>query len=94
MSAQIQESDNLREQAVKRLKNKRDFRMHLLIYGGVNTFLVVVWAMVGGGVFWPIFSIVGWGIGLVAHAWDAYGPADTPTESQISREIERLSKRS
>ena len=30
-----------------------------------------------------------WGIGVVAHAWDAYG-SDVPTASQIRDEMERL----
>lgn len=80
---------SLRERAVKRLKKQSDFRVHVLIYLMVNTFLVVIWAMTDAGFFWPIFPIAGWGIGVVANAWDAYG-RDVPTESQISREMERL----
>jgi hypothetical protein len=79
----------LRERAVKRLKKQSDFRVHVLIYLMVNAFLVVIWAMTNPGFFWPIFPIAGWGIGVVANAWDAYG-RDVPTESQISREMERL----
>jgi hypothetical protein len=86
------ESEGLRERAIKRLKKKSDFRIHLLIYVTVNAFLVVVWAMTGSGFFWPIFPIAGWGIGVVANAWDAYG-ADVPTESQISHEMRKLSER-
>ncbi|MDP3892693.1 2TM domain-containing protein [Nocardioides sp.] len=87
------EDATLRELAVKRLKKKSDFRTHLMIYVMVNTFLVVIWAMTGSGYFWPVFPIVGWGIGVVANAWDVYGGGDTPTEGQINREIERLTKR-
>jgi 2TM domain len=86
------ESDGLRERAVKRLKKKSDFRIHLLIYVMVNAFLVVTWVMTGSGFFWPIFPIVGWGIGVVANAWDAYR-TDVPTESQITEEMKRLSER-
>jgi len=86
------ESEELRERAVKRLKKKSDFRVHLLIYLLFNAFLVVVWAMTGASFFWPIFPIAGWGIGVVANAWDAYS-RDMPTESQISQEMTRLSQR-
>jgi hypothetical protein len=79
----------LRERAVRRLKKQSDFRVHVLIYLMVNTFLVVIWAMTDAGFFWPIFPIAGWGIGVVANAWDAYG-RDVPTESQIIREMDRL----
>lgn len=87
------EDVSLREQAVKRLKKKSDFRIHLLIYVMVNAFLVVIWAMTGSDYFWPVFPMVGWGIGVVANAWDVYGSGDTPTEGQISREMEKLNKR-
>lgn len=81
--------ERLRELAVRRVGNKADFRTHLLMYILVNAFLVVIWLMTGSGFFWPIFPIVGWGIGIVAHAWDAYGPARV-TEERVQREMERL----
>ena len=85
------ETDELRERAVKRLKKKSDFKIHLLIYLTVNAFLVIVWAMTGSPFFWPIFPIAGWGIGVMANAWDAYG-RDVPTESQIRHEMDKLSE--
>lgn len=83
----------LREQAVRRLKKKRDFKTHLLIYVLVNAFLVTVWAMTGAGIFWPVFPMVGWGIGVVANAWDVYGAGDVPTEREIDHEMQRLRNR-
>ena len=45
-----------------------------------------------GGFFWPIFPILGWGIGIFFHGWDVYqGP---PTEQRIHEEMERLEGRS
>jgi hypothetical protein len=83
----------LREKAVRRLKKRRDFKAHLLIYVLVNTFLVVIWAMTSyGGFFWPIFPILGWGIGVLANAYDAY-IGDEITEEQIQREIRHLEHR-
>ncbi len=35
------------------------------VYVVVNVALVVVWALSGGGYFWPAWSILGWGLGLV-----------------------------
>ena len=85
-------AETLREQAVKRLRKQHEFRMHLLIYVAVTSFLVVVWWMTSTGFFWPVFIIFGWGIGVVANAFDAYG-RETPTESQIGREMDRLRQR-
>jgi hypothetical protein len=82
--------DVLRERAIKRLKKRRDFSGHLLVYVLVNAFLVVIWAMTDpDGFFWPVFPIVGWGIGVVLNAWDVYRN-DEFDEEQIRREIERL----
>jgi class 3 adenylate cyclase len=43
-------------------------RVHATIYVVVNVMLVAIWAASGGGYFWPIWPILGWGIGLGAHA--------------------------
>jgi hypothetical protein len=81
--------DALRELAIKQLKKQQDFRGHLLVYVLVNTFLVVLWAVTGSGFFWPVFPIVGWGIGVVMNAWDAYGRVDFG-EDRIRREMDRI----
>lgn len=82
----------LRERAVKRLKKRRDFYGHLLLYALVNSFFVVIWAVTdSGGFFWPIFPIVGWGIGVIMNAWDVYRGEDF-SEEQIQHEMERLQR--
>jgi hypothetical protein len=82
----------LRERAIKRLKKRRDFHGHLLVYFLVNTFLVVIWAATSpSAFFWPIFPIVGWGIGVVMNAWDVYFVEEF-TEDEIHREMEHLDR--
>jgi 2TM domain-containing protein len=84
--------DVLRERAIKSLKRRRDFAGHILVYTLVNTFLVVIWVLTDGhGFFWPIFPIVGWGIGVVMNAWDVWH--GDFTEEQIAHEIQRLQQR-
>jgi eukaryotic-like serine/threonine-protein kinase len=46
----------------------KSFRTHLTLYLLVNVLLIGVWAASGGGYFWPIWSILGWGIAIAAHA--------------------------
>jgi hypothetical protein len=89
MEATPSTEEDLREQAIAQLKKKRDFRSHVFIYVAVNAVLVVIWAVVGGGFFWPIFPILGWGIGVAANAWDVYG-REPIGEDEIRREAERL----
>jgi 2TM domain len=84
--------DVLRERAIKSLKRRRDFAGHVLVYTLVNTFLVVIWVLTDGhGFFWPIFPIVGWGIGVVMNAWDVFFNQDFG-EEEIRREVERLQR--
>lgn len=82
--------EEIREQAVARLKQKREFRSHLLTYLGVNVMLVLIWAIAGAGFFWPIFPILGWGIfGVIPHAYEVYFRRPI-SEAEISREIQRM----
>ena len=83
---------DLRGRALRRLKKKADFRVHLLIYLLVNSMFVLIWAMTGAGFFWPAWVIAGWGIGIVANAVDAYA-VDAPSEEQIESEMDRLRRR-
>ena len=43
-------------------------RIHLTTYLLVNLLLIGIWAASGGGYFWPIWPILGWGIGVGCHA--------------------------
>ena len=85
---QVPGGDDRRERAIRRLKAKGEFKVHLLAYVLVNAFLVVIWAVSGANFFWPVFPILGWGIGLVFHAWDVYG--NEPSEEKIRREMDKL----
>src|SRR4051812_31525368 len=58
----------LRRRAVQRLRKQADFRTHIVIYLATNALLVGIWWATGMAFFWPVFAILGWGIGLVAHA--------------------------
>ena len=39
---------------------------HIRAYIGVCSMLVVIWALTGAGYFWPVWPILGWGIGVLA----------------------------
>jgi hypothetical protein len=52
----------------KKVRALKEFYQSLIIYGLVNAGLVVVWAVSGGGYFWPIWVMVGWGLGLGVSA--------------------------
>ncbi|CAA9526668.1 MAG: hypothetical protein AVDCRST_MAG85-3293 [uncultured Solirubrobacteraceae bacterium] len=47
---------------------RREFGEHLRSYLAVMALLVVIWALTGMGYFWPIWPMLGWGIGVFSHA--------------------------
>ena len=84
--------EELRQRALQRIRKKGEFRSHLTSYVLVNAALVVIWALTNaGGYFWPIWPILGWGVGIGFHAWETYGQrSEGPTEDQIQREMDKL----
>jgi hypothetical protein len=77
-----------REAAVKRMKARRDFKTHVAAYVIVNLFLIGIWAVGDRGFFWPIWVMLGWGIGLAFNAWDVYFRKPI-SEEEIQQEMER-----
>jgi hypothetical protein len=82
-----EDTQALRERALKRLEDRRGLMAHALAYLSVNVLLVAIWVATGAGFFWPLFPIFGWGIGLAFHAWSVFWPEP---EAQVDREIERI----
>ena len=78
-----------REAEAKQILRRRVFLLHLSVYLTTNLSLVVIWAVTGAGYPWFVFPILGWGIGLVAHAVVAYLLSD-PEEIVLRREQQRL----
>ncbi len=81
--------DNARELAIQRLKMKQDFKG--MLGGGLFAVVVtvVIWAIGGGGYFWPVWVMFGVAIGIVAQGWKAYGPSNRITEADVQREMGR-----
>lgn len=45
----------------------RSYEVHLRVYIAVIAMLVALWALSGGGYFWPVWPALGWGIGVATH---------------------------
>lgn len=85
----IGNEDELRKAAMKRIKKRRDFYGHLVSYVIINAFLVLIWYFTTGGYFWPMWVMIGWGIGLAFNAWDVFGRKDV-SEADVQAEMEKL----
>ena len=42
-------------------------RRHVRTFLLVNALLVSIWLLTGAGYFWPMWPILGWGIGIIPH---------------------------
>jgi uncharacterized RDD family membrane protein YckC len=88
-------TEERRQQAIRRLRAKTGFKIHLFVYLAVSALLVVIWAFTTarlpypGSFFWPVFPILGWGIGVALHGYFVYRRRPY-TEEQIQREMEKL----
>jgi 2TM domain len=51
-------------QTATQLQRWRDFQAQIAAYLVINTAFVLIWALTGQGFFWPVYPLVGWGIGL------------------------------
>jgi hypothetical protein len=83
----------MRDLALKRIKDRRDFRGHLVAYLVVNAFLWGVWAISTGmsSYPWPMWVTLGWGIGVVLNWWGVTRRPISPDD--VEREIRRIQAR-
>ncbi len=80
-------TDEQRQWAINRIRAKRAFWVHLVMFVAVNALLVGIWAVTTAGYFWPIWPMLGWSIGLVGHAVSVFiAPMDI-SEQRIDREL-------
>jgi len=68
-NATTEADSKLMKLAKKRVRAKREFVWNLACYVLVNTFLVLIYFITDGpfGYFWPIWPIMGWGLGVALH---------------------------
>jgi hypothetical protein len=74
-------------------QRRASFKTHALTYIIVNTFLWCLWYFSSGKNYsvypWPIWSTLGWGIGLAFHFAGAY---IFPRANSVEKEYEKLNK--
>lgn len=80
----------LREEAIRRLKAKQVFWRMLGGFVLLWILMIAIWALTGGGYFWPMWVVFGTGIALVAMGWGAFGPRSSINEAQIQAEMRKL----
>ncbi|MBN2028264.1 MAG: 2TM domain-containing protein [Actinobacteria bacterium] len=90
-----QEAETPEEIAERRVKQRLELWWHLGSYVIVNGFLVIVWAISGGGYPWFVWVMVGWGIGVAFHIMQylmtVHG--ESRRQDMIRKEMEKLQRR-
>lgn len=84
------------EQITKMAKARVSFKMHAIVYVCVNLFLAAIWFVTSGyrsiptsamdNHYWPIWTHLGWGLGLAIHGFTTYGPGN----NMQAREEEKI----
>jgi hypothetical protein len=78
----------LHELARKRV----EFRTHLIVYCVTNGALWIIWWFTGASYPWPVWPLVGWGIGLLFHYLFDYRSSRLLSEDEeynkLKKEIE------
>lgn len=84
----MDDGDRSRADAAKRIKNRRDFAMHLGAFLIVNAMMIGIWALSGRGSFWPGWLMLFWAVGVAFHGWWAlFG--QPVTDQDIRKELDR-----
>jgi adenylate cyclase len=74
--------------AIKRIRAKRAFGLHAGVYVAINLLLIAIWAITSRGYFWPIWPLLGWGVGLGIHFWTLFFSRSI-SDDEIRREMEK-----
>ena len=81
---------DLRRLAIRRADMKLAFRRNLMAYAVVNAGLVAINLATSPGYFWAIWPMMGWGVGLAAHAATIYFHGEDMRDQLIEKELEKL----
>jgi hypothetical protein len=80
----------LRRMAIRRADMKLAFRSHLVAYGIVNAGLFAINLLTSPGHWWFYWPMLGWGIGLAAHAAAVYMDGEGLRDRLIEEELQKL----
>jgi len=85
------ENQDAYKDAKKRVEDKIDFYRHVIIYVGVNILLIIINLVTSSEYLWFKWPLIGWGIGILAHAFNVYAfPFGSSfKERMIKKEIEK-----
>lgn len=78
------------QRAKQRVEEIKGFYQHLLVYVLVNVFLFVLNILTSPGSLWFFWPLLGWGIGIVAHAATVFACGGLLGKEWEERKIKQL----
>lgn len=95
MSASDPSTDSARKEAIAALQRKSNFWRFAGTWAILSVFFVLIWLFTQPEKtvmnFWPIWPIIGMGIGLLFAGLNAFGPrSGQPSESQIQDQMRKM----
>lgn len=85
--------EEIRKIATGRVRAKKGFYSHLTVYILINLMLVAIWFFTGAGYFWPMWVMLGWGIGLIINGVAVFSKRDSGWEKrEIEKEMDKIRK--
>lgn len=92
ISTKIDNTDKAYERAQKRVKEIKGFYGNLISYCIVIPFLIIVNLVTSPKNIWFFFPMLGWGIGLAAHAMNVFAIGKNWEERKIRKILEKQNK--
>jgi len=70
-------------------RKKVDFRIHFVVYCVTIGALWIIWFATGSSYMWPVWPMIGWGIGLVFHYLFDYKSSRFLSEEEEYQKLKR-----
>ncbi|MCL2446485.1 MAG: 2TM domain-containing protein [Oscillospiraceae bacterium] len=87
--------EELMKQARANVQRKKEFKIHLAVYLAVNAFLTGIFFVTSRhafrAYFWPMWPMLGWGLGVAIHGAVVYLGGNSAKEvDQVKKEYQKL----
>lgn len=85
--------ENIEEKILKEAEARVSFKRHLRTYLVINVLIWAFWYVTRARFgqydgYWPVYSSLGWGIGILSHYMSVYKNDD----NAIQKEVEKIKK--
>ncbi len=83
-------ANDIEKEVRERVEELKGFYIHLGVYVLINVFLVILNLLTSPEYFWAIWPMLGWGIGLGAHAISLFGIGGIGGQAWEERKVREL----